>query len=188
MRVISGKAKSINLVTPQGMDTRPTTDRVKETLFNILAPDIYSCNFLDLFCGSGAIGIEALSRGAKSTVFIENDKKSIECVKQNLTKTKLMDNARIMPMDVFNALATLESGKDKFDIIFMDPPYNQMLEEKVLKFLSNSKIISNETLIITEASRETRFDYLEELNFEIVKLKEYKNNKHVFITIRSGVF
>ena len=90
MRVIAGKARRIQLKSMEGMNTRPTTDRIKETLFNMLSQDIYGCHFLDLFSGSGAIGIEALSRGAASAVFVEHNRQAVACIKENLTKTKLI--------------------------------------------------------------------------------------------------
>ena len=121
MRVIAGSAKRLQLKTIEGMDTRPTTDRIKETLFNMISAYIADSNFLDLFSGSGAIGIEALSRGAACAVFVEQSKKAMECIKENLRYTKLADKAEVYETDVLNALNRLE-GKKTFDYIFMDPP------------------------------------------------------------------
>ena len=107
MRVIAGSAKRIQLKTLDGMDTRPTTDRIKETLFNMLAPYLYDCMFLDLFAGSGGIGIEALSRGSMETVFVEKNPKAMACIKENLTRTHLEYKAMTMTMDVMTALYKL---------------------------------------------------------------------------------
>ena len=96
MRVIAGSARSLKLVTIDSMDTRPTTDRIKETLFNMLSNDIPGCRFLDVFSGSGAIGIEALSRGAAMAVFVENSRKAVECINKNLAFTKLADRAQVL--------------------------------------------------------------------------------------------
>ena len=126
MRVIAGKARRIQLKSMEGMNTRPTTDRIKETLFNMLSQDIYGCHFLDLFSGSGAIGIEALSRGAARAVFVEKNPKACTCIRENLTFTKLADSGTLLNMDVMQALRSLE-GKGVFDCIFMDPPYNHEL-------------------------------------------------------------
>ena len=104
MRVIAGKARRLNLKTVPGMDTRPTTDRIKETLFNILQPELLDCHFLDLFSGSGAIGIEALSRGAARAVFVEKNPKACTCIRENLTFTKLADSGTLLNMDVMQAL------------------------------------------------------------------------------------
>ena len=140
MRVIAGSARSLKLKTLDGMDTRPTTDRIKETLFNIINPSICGSIFLDLFSGSGGIGIEALSRGAKEAVFVESNPKAMACVKENLRFTRLEHKASTMTMDVMDALRRLEKKK-VFDIIFMDPPYDRGMQRKVLEYLSDSELI-----------------------------------------------
>lgn len=180
MRVIAGSAKRIQLRTLDGMDTRPTTDRIKETLFNMLAPYLYDCMFLDLFAGSGGIGIEALSRGSMETVFVEKNPKAMACIKENLTRTHLEHKAMTMTMDVMTALYKLE-GEKQFDYIFMDPPYGKELEKRVLAYLADSSLVAAEGVIIVEALKETKFDYVEDLGLNIIKTKEYKTNKHVFI-------
>ena len=180
MRVIAGTAKRIQLKTVEGLDTRPTTDRIKETLFNMISEYLADSSFLDLFSGSGAIGIEALSRGATSAVFVEQSKLATNCIRDNLKRTKLDSSGEVYEMDVFSALKKLENTRT-FDYIFMDPPYNQLLEKKVLEYLSTSKLLSDDALIIVEASLETDFSYVDHFGFEIVKIKEYKTNKHIFI-------
>ena len=105
MRVIAGKARRIPLVTVKGMETRPTTDRTKETLFNMIAHGLCDCTFLDLFSGSGAIGIEAISRGVKKAVFVENNPNAIQCIMENLKKTQLADQAEVIREDVFRHFA-----------------------------------------------------------------------------------
>lgn len=180
MRVIAGKARSLQLKTVPGMNTRPTTDRIKETLFNMIAPGICDCVFLDLFSGSGAIGIEALSRGASRAVFIEKNPAAVTCIRQNLAHTKLSDQAEVIAGDVFTALKRLE-GRYTFDYIFMDPPYDNLLEKEVLQTLSQSSLLSPDGVIIVEASLQTSFSYLQELGFVILKRKEYKTNAHIFI-------
>lgn len=185
MRVIAGKAKRMILKTSEGLDTRPTTDRIKETLFNMINNRLVDCDFLDLFSGSGAIGIEALSRGASSAVFVEINKNAIDCINFNLHNTKLGDNASVVSSEVLSAIRSLEISGKVFDIVFMDPPYNCGHEEKVLHLLQNSNIIYCDTLIIVEASIETDFSYIEETNFQIIKIKEYKTNKHVFLELKN---
>jgi 16S rRNA (guanine966-N2)-methyltransferase len=180
MRVIAGSAKRLQLKTVPGFETRPTTDRIKETLFNMIAPWIPGSSFLDLFAGSGGIGIEALSRGAEEAVFVEKNPKAVSCIKDNLAHTKLDKNASVIASDVLSALSRLNEHK-KFDYIFMDPPYDQLLEKSVLEFLSNSDLLSDNAVIIVESSLETELDYLEELGFSMIKEKEYKTNKHTFI-------
>jgi len=180
MRVIAGSAKRLQLKTIEGLDTRPTTDRIKETLFNMISIGLADCTFLDLFSGSGAIGIEALSRGAKTAVFVENNPKAIACICENLKFTKLEQGAKVLKTDVLTALKQLE-GSFVFDYIFMDPPYNQEWEKKVLEYLCDSALIDENTVIIVEASLETDFSYLDNLGYSVIKRKEYKTNMHMFI-------
>ena len=180
MRVIAGSAKRMPLKTVEGMDTRPTTDRIKETLFNMISEYLADSNFLDLFSGSGAIGIEALSRGASHASFVEQSKKAMDCIRDNLKFTRLDDRAEVYETDVINALSRME-GKRVFDYVFMDPPYNQLLEKKVLEYLQKSSLLSEDALIIVEASLDTDFSYVNTLGFSIIIEKEYKTNKHIFL-------
>ena len=180
MRVIAGSARSLRLKTLDGMDTRLTTDRIKETLFNIISPSIFDSIFLDLFSGSGGIGIEALSRGAKEAVFVENNPKAMACIKENLKFTRLASRAMTVTTDVMDALYRLEGDKI-FDFIFMDPPYDRGLERKVLEYLSDSRLVYEDTVIIVEASRDTDFSYVDDLGLTVIREKVYKTNKHVFI-------
>lgn len=179
MRVIAGTARSLPLKTPEGMDTRPTTDRIKETLFNMLQTDIPDCVFVDIFSGSGGIGIEALSRGARKAYFIENAPKAIACIEQNLAFTKFTDRAIVLKQDACAGLSGI--FEKSVDVIFMDPPYNQEQEKCVLEQLSRMKYVTEDTLIVVEASLETDFSYLHELGFTLQKEKKYKTNKHVFL-------
>ena len=180
MRIIAGTARSLPLRAPEGLDTRPTSDQIKETLFNMLQYDIPGCYFLDLFAGSGQMGLESLSRGGEYSVFVENNRKAAKCIEDNINFTKFDKNARLLVSDAVSALYTLE-GKYKFDIVFMDPPYNKELEKGVLEYLSTSSLLKPDSIIIVEASVETKFDYVEELGYEITKYKKYKTNAHVFL-------
>lgn len=181
MRVIAGSARRLQLKTIDGLDTRPTTDRLKETLFNMIQNDLYDCNFLDLFAGSGGIGIEALSRGAKLAVFAEHNPQAVACIKENLAFTKLGDRAFVMACDYLSALRRMEDGDYRFDFVFMDPPYNHEYERRVLEYLSGSHLIDKNTTVIMEASLETDFGYLEEIGFYAWKIKKYKTNQHIFV-------
>ena len=180
MRVIAGKARRLPLKTIEGLDTRPTTDRIKETLFNILQNDLYDIRFLDIFSGSGGIGIEALSRGASEAYFIENNRAAAACIKENLKFTHLDAQATLLQCDVLAGLGRLE-GQKPFQIIFMDPPYNHQWEKLVLEYLSGSSLLADDGVIIIEASKETETDYIEGLGFKLIKIKDYKTNKHIFI-------
>ncbi len=181
MRVIAGTARSLRLCTVEGKDVRPTTDRIKETLFNMLAPDVPGSRFLDLFAGSGAIGIEALSRGAESAVFVDRNKTALACIKANIKHTGFEEKSRVIGSDFLSAIATLNLEKKPFDLIFIDPPYDEGLEAEALRALSTSNLMNGDTLAVVEASIGTDMGYLDELGLEIVKNKEYKTNKHVFI-------
>lgn len=181
MRVIAGKAKRLPLKTIEGMNTRPTTDRIKETLFNMLGPKLPGCVFLDLFSGSGAIGIEALSRGAKEAVFVERDRRAAACIRENLTFTRLAPQARLLETDVFEALAKLTAEGKLFDLIFLDPPYEKLWEKKVLETLSGQDILAEDGQIVVEASLETSLDYAQDFGFQVVRVKKYKTNQHIFL-------
>jgi 16S rRNA (guanine966-N2)-methyltransferase len=184
MRVIAGRARRTILKTPSGLSTRPTTDRIKETLFNMINNDLVDSRFLDLFSGSGGIGIEALSRGASFCVFVENNKEAIECIKENIEKTRFANESKILFKDVNAAIKELANG-EKFDIIFMDPPYNMNIEKDILIDLKSAKLVDVNTIIIIEASIETEFDFISDIGYDILKIKEYKTNKHIFISIKN---
>ena len=180
MRVIAGSARRLLLKSPEGLDTRPTTDRIKETLFNMLMPNLPDAVFIDLFSGSGGIGIEALSRGANKAYFVENNQKAVACITENLEHTHLSDRAVVLKQDVFAALRG--SIRDTADIIFLDPPYQQEYDRKVLELLRDAAFVTDDTLIVVEASATTSFDYVDTLGFVVEKSKQYKTNKHVFMT------
>lgn len=180
MRIIAGTARSLPLKTVEGMGTRPTTDRIKETLFNMLQSEVSGSYFLDLFAGSGQIGLEAVSRGAAYAVFVDNNKKAAACIEDNIRFTKFDRECRVYSSDVLSALRAME-GKYQFDIIFMDPPYDQEIEKDVLRYLATSSLLKEDTTIIVEASLDTRFEYLEEFGLILHKLKTYKTNAHAFI-------
>ena len=186
MRVIAGSAKRIQLRTIEGLETRPTPDRIKETLFNMIQHELYDTVFLDLFSGSGGIGIEALSRGASKAIFVEQNNKAVTCIRENLRNTRLEDKSIVLQSDGMSALCRLDTN-EQVDYIYMDPPYNQLLEKQILEYLfSHPNILDEHSLIIIEASKETDFDYVNELGFEIIKIKEYKTNKHVFLEKSKG--
>lgn len=185
MRVIAGTARRLPLKTLDGLETRPTTDRIKETLFNMIQNDVNGCRFLDLFSGSGAIGIEALSRGASQCIFVENNKKAMECIRENLAFTHLTEDAILMECDALTSLRKLEdAGSGVFDFIFMDPPYKKGIEKEALMFLSHSRMVDEVTTIIVEADLDEDFSYVEDTIFTVSREKRYKTNKHVFIMMK----
>lgn len=182
MRVIAGEARRLILKTLPSDETRPTTDMIKETLFNMISFNIPGARFLDLFAGSGAIGIEALSRGAVSATFVDNNPKAVAVIRDNLEHTHLADRAQVYTADSASAIRRLG---EKFDIVFMDPPYNKGLEDTVLRNLKGSSAIDEDTLIIIEMAAGGDTDHFASLGFEIDKIKTYKTNKHVFMRCSS---
>ena len=149
--MIAGVAKRIPLIAPPGFDTRPTSDMAKEGLFNILADRLPDAGFLDLYAGSGAVGIEALSRGAKHAVFVEKSRTAIETLKTNLARTRLVSKAELFLSDSIEAVRKLGDSKTTFDIIFLDPPYSDGLLLPTLENLSKSSILAEGGLIIAES-------------------------------------
>ncbi len=187
MRVIAGKARRLLLKSVPGEGTRPTTDRIKETLFNILQDRIYGICFLDLYAGCGGIGIEALSRGAKHACFVDNNRAAIDCIRQNLETTGLSDQAEIFPFDVIRALDRLE-GREPFQIIFMDPPYHSIEAQRVLGHIADHRpsFVDDKTLLIVEMASDEDITKLTNLGYAPVRLKTYKTNKHLFLNLETG--
>ena len=147
MRVITGTARGIQLKTPEGMVTRPTTDRVKEAMFSIIHFDIPGARVLDLFGGTGQLGIEALSRGAKHAVFVDAGEPACRLIKENLKKTKLEGQGRVVRSDY---LEFLSRCRESFDIILLDPPYAEVFLENALKKITEIDILAENGIIVTE--------------------------------------
>ena len=178
MRVISGKARGVSLKTPNGMATRPTADRVKEALFSIIQFDIPGANVLDLFGGTGQLGIEALSRGAKRTVFIDEREDACRLIRENLTRTKLENDGQVIRSDY---LAYLRNCHTKFDIILLDPPYAEVFLENALKLITEIDILQSGGIIVTERPAEKALDW----QFEgYLRSKDYKYGKTLITLYR----
>ena len=156
MRVITGKARGVALKTPEGMHTRPTADRVKEALFSIIQFDIPGAKVLDLFGGTGQLGIEALSRGAASAVFVDERDDACKLIKENLKRTKLDQNARVVRSDY---LAFLNSNREEFDIILLDPPYAEVFLENSLKRITEIDILQSGGIIVCERPLEKELSW-----------------------------
>ena len=147
MRVITGKARGVQLKTPDGMLTRPTADRVKEALFSIIQFDIPGAKVLDLFGGTGQLGIEALSRGAKSAVFVDAREESCKLIRENLKRTKLQQDARVVRSDY---LDYLRRCREQYNVIFLDPPYGEVFLENALNCITEIDILQSNGIIVTE--------------------------------------
>lgn len=153
MRIISGIAKGKRLKAPKGMNTRPTTDRVKESVFGILAPKLVDADVLDLFAGTGNLGLEALSRGAVSAVLVDKNIQSIKIMMENAILTDLAGMAVICREDVLQALKRLDGAGKSFDLIFCDPPYNLGLAPKVLQAIDAGGVLRSGGIFVLEHSR-----------------------------------
>ena len=147
MRVISGKARGVTLKTPEGLQTRPTADRVKEAIFSILQFDLPGTKVLDLFGGTGQLGIEALSRGAEKAVFVDAGEAACKLIQENLSRTKLEGQGKVIRSDYLQFLSTC---KEKFDIILLDPPYAEVFLENSLNRISEIDILQSNGIIVTE--------------------------------------
>lgn len=171
LRVISGKARGLKLDSPKNQDVRPTTDRVKESLFNIINPYIRESNILDLFAGTGSLGIECLSRGAKNCVFVDKSKDSINIIKSNVKKARVENESTILNIDFKDAVKRLSSQNQKFDVIFMDPPYYENMFIKCLKSIDELNLLHEDGIIVVE--HDTK-DLLDESIGNLVKSRDKK--------------
>lgn len=180
MRVITGKARGVQLKTPEGMLTRPTADRVKEALFSIINFDIPGANVLDLFGGTGQLGIEALSRGARNSVFVDQREDACKLIRENLKRTKLELSGNVVRSDYLDYLARC---REKFDIIFLDPPYAEVFLETALNKITEIDILQSNGIIVTERplGKELPWD------FEgYVRSKDYKYGKTLLTIYRKN--
>ena len=168
MRVITGSARGKKLFAPEGLGTRPTTDRVKESMFNIISYHLPAEKVLDLFAGSGALGIEALSRGCSHAVFVENNARAFAAAGQNLASAHLSERAVLMRTD---AVSYLERTSEVFDLVFLDPPYNTGLLTKAVLLLNERKLITRGGIIAAES--EAGGEEPPECGFELIRRAKY---------------
>ena len=178
MRVITGKARGIQLKTPDGMQTRPTADRVKEALFSIINFDLPGARVLDLFGGTGQLGIEALSRDAKSAVFVDAREDACKIIRENLSRTKLEGQAKVVRSDY---LDYLRRCREQFDIIILDPPYAEVFLENALKCITEIDILQTGGIIVAERPLGKELPY----EFEgFTRSKDYKYGKTLLTLYR----
>ncbi|SMP46978.1 16S rRNA (guanine(966)-N(2))-methyltransferase RsmD [Anoxynatronum buryatiense] len=156
MRVIGGSAKGHRLLSPKGTAVRPTSDRVREAIFNSIQSRVGNAVVLDLFAGAGTLGIEALSRNAQRAVFVDCAPRQIELIKENLTKTRLLERAELLQQETDIAIKQLKSRQIMFDLVFADPPYCQGHIEKTLRCLSQAGVVKMEGLVVVEFSFEEK--------------------------------
>lgn len=185
MRVISGIRKGHRLKAPKGSKVRPTEDRIKESLFNILSNINKDTKVLDAFAGSGSIGIEFLSRGAREAYFVDNYQQSISTIEENLKHTKLIEKAKIIKSDIFTTLKKFNKNKLSFDYIYLDPPFNKEgLIPKLLGSINDENVLSPEGLIIIEHEKELLLENTI-YNFEKTDSRKYGNKTLTFYKIKN---
>ena len=185
MRVISGTARGKKLNTLSGLNTRPTLDRVKEAVFSIIQFDLEDKYVLDLFSGSGALAIESLSRGAKYAVLCDNSYEAIRIIKQNIKETKFEDKSEIINKDYVEALKKLNKQNTKFDIIFLDPPYELNISKEAIKLILELGLLNEDGIIIIESDEKDReIKNLENLNVEVYDSRKYGRANLIFLVER----
>ena len=179
MRVISGLKRGTNLFSPVTDKTRPTTDRVRENIFNLIRFYLPDSNILDLFAGSGAMGIEALSQGGKKCVFVDSDKEAYNIINKNITKTRFEDKAEVykMPFDNY-----LNNSKEKFDVIFLDPPYHKGLVFEAINLIIKNNLCNDNCIVVIESDSSEEIVIPE--GFELLREKVYGRVK--VTVIREG--
>ena len=153
MRIISGTSRGRKLVAPRDHSLRPTSDRVKESIFNILQNELEGKVVLDLFAGTGNLGIEALSRGAQKTIFVEKGRQALRLIERNLNQFGLKERSEILPKDVNRAIGILKQKGESFDLILMDPPYQKGLIQKTLTKLNSDPIFHKDSIVVIEHNR-----------------------------------
>lgn len=183
MRIIGGKHRATKLYTLDGLDTRPTLDRVKESLFNILNFDLPNAVVLDLFAGSGALGLEAISRGAKRSVLCDNSPKAIHIIEQNVEKLKSKSEIQIIALDYLKTLEKLKQQNEKFDIVFLDPPYQTDFAVKASESIIQNDLLNEDGMIVIETDRKQ--EIVNEINkldlFDIYDERRYGRVELIFL-------
>ena len=180
MRIIAGKAKGTKLYTLEGENTRPTLDRVKESLFNIIQNEIQDSIFLDLFSGSGAIGLEAISRGAKKAILCDKSKEACMIIKKNIEKTHTLENIELYQTDFKEVLRN--KIHEKLDIIFLDPPYETDFAIEAVKIILEKDVLKENSVMIIETDDRNRIlEDLESINCEITDIRKYGRAYLIFL-------
>lgn len=189
MRIISGTARGTKLYTLEGSATRPTLDRIKESLFSIIQSKIPESIVLDLFAGSGALGLETLSRGASFCVFCDHSKKASNIVKQNIEKTNFIDKSKLYTADYKTCINQLKHENSKFDIIFLDPPYDSnLINQSVNKIIENN-LLSENGIIVAETDNDTVIEDLKQLNIDTYDIRKYGRVKVLLLKgVKNGDF
>ena len=171
MRIIAGNLRGRRLRAPEGQATRPTSDRVRESLFNIVSAWVPGARFLDLCAGSGAVGLEAISRGAESAVFVEQSRRALAQIEENVERCGVADRARILGKDALSALRGLAAAGEKFDLVYVDPPYDAGLYKPVLMVLGTDGLVAPDGIVVVEARSR---DHLPDVAGELRRYREVR--------------
>lgn len=183
MRIISGSARGTKLYTLDGMNTRPTLDRVKEPLFNILNFDLEDAVVLDLFAGSGALGLEAISRGAKKAIFCEKNRNAIEIIEKNIEKTRFTDKSLLIKNDFEKGLTYIKNQNIKADIVFIDPPYKTDLVKKSVEKILDTDILNDNFIMVVETDEPERIlNDIEDMNITVYDKRKYGRVSIIFLS------
>lgn len=185
MRIITGRARGLQLTAPKNMDVRPTADRVKESLFNIIGSRIIEAEILDLFAGTGNLGLESWSRGARKITFIDESRESLRLVQSNITKCRAQADCTVLKGNAVNVMERLSQQGMRFDFIFCDPPYNKGWIAKVLDTAAKSPVIKNGGYLVIERSQHEEIKDLPK-QFEIVRTEKYGETFIDFVCYNSG--
>jgi 16S rRNA (guanine(966)-N(2))-methyltransferase RsmD len=172
MRIITGKARGLKLTTPKNMDVRPTSDRVKESLFSIIGTKIVGTHVLDLFAGTGNLGLEAWSRGAEKVVFVDESHASLQLVRSNITKAKAEDMTTVIKGNAVKVIADLAARGEKFDFIFCDPPYNKGLPAQIIQMVAKYDLVIPGGYLIVEHSQHESLPELP-TKLEVIRCERY---------------
>lgn len=181
MRIISGTARGTKLVTLEGEETRPTLDRVKEPLFSILQMELLGATVLDLFSGSGALALEALSRGAEKAILCDASKKAIRVIEDNVKKTRMQDKAEVILADYKVALKRLKEKNRLFDIVFLDPPYATDYDIQAIEIIQKDNLLSANGMIVVETDSDEKIAQIEKMNINILKIRKYGRVRLMFL-------
>lgn len=180
MRIIAGELKSRRIQAVPGKETRPTSDKVKEAIFHKLGPYFQGGSVLDLFAGSGSLGIEALSRGMEHAIFVESANKAVNVIQKNIQQLELETQCKVMRMDVSQALSLLAKKSQKFELILIDPPYEQVSYEQILKTIQQHDLLSNNGKVYLEASGDYSIMY-DDTYYNLSYEKKYSSTTSVTI-------
>lgn len=182
MRVISGMARGTKLYTLEGSNTRPTLDRVKEALFNIIQYDLEGSYILDLFAGSGSLGIESLSRKAKFCTFCDNSYEAVSIIKKNIEKTRFNDLSKVYNMAYDKALLKMKDDDLKFDIVFLDPPYETDYIQKSLELIIKYELLNDDAILILETDNQDRIlKEIEKIQLDVRDVRKYGRVSLIFL-------